>query len=162
MIESDNYCAGNKIPQQVETSQGDVTGHRSAVLLGWGTPIPWVAPTAVLHRSYGAFQRRNHPCPASTKQPERAPDDKIPQQVETSQGDFTGHRSAVLLGGGYLPCSVGCTHGCGPSHLRCSFMAQQRFSVTGDFWGDVSEETDYIFTKYRLVYIINFVDLWSK
>ena len=26
------------------------------------------------------------------------------------------------------------THGCGPSHLRRSFMAQQRFSVTGDFW----------------------------
>ena len=42
------------------------------------------------------------------------------------------------------------------------YGAQQRFSVTGDFWGDVSEETDYIFTKYRLVYIINFVDLWSK
>ena len=31
-------------------------------------------------------------------------------------------------------CSVGFTHGCGPSHLRRSFMAQQRFSVTGDFW----------------------------
>ena len=30
--------------------------------------------------------------------------------------------------------SVGFTHGCGPSHLRRSFMAQQRFSVTGDFW----------------------------
>ena len=42
------------------------------------------------------------------------------------------------------------------------YGAQQRFSVTGDFWGDVSEETDYIFTKCRLVYIINFVDLWSK
>ena len=40
--------------------------------------------------------------------------------------------------------------------------AQRRFSVTGEFWGDVSEETDYIFTKCRLVYIINFVDLWSK
>ena len=24
------------------------------------------------------------------------------------------------------------------------YGAQQRFSVTGDFWGDVSEETDYI------------------
>ena len=59
----------DKIPQQVETSQGDVTGHRSAVLLGGGTPIPWVTPTAVLHRSYGAFQRRNPPCPTSTKQP---------------------------------------------------------------------------------------------
>ena len=65
----------DKIPQQVETSQGDVTGHRSAVLLGgaiyrgftpvpWIPPIPWVAPTAVLLRSYGAFQRRNPPCPA--------------------------------------------------------------------------------------------------
>ena len=42
------------------------------------------------------------------------------------------------------------------------YGAQQRFSVTGDFWGDVSEETDFIFTKCRLVYIINFVDLWSK
>ena len=55
-----------KIPRQVETSQGDVTDHRSAVLLGGGTPIPWVTPTAVLLRSYGAFQRRNPPCPAST------------------------------------------------------------------------------------------------
>ena len=54
----------DKIPQQVETSQGDVTGHRSAVLLGGGTPIPWVSPTAVLHRSYGAFQLRNATCPA--------------------------------------------------------------------------------------------------
>ena len=46
--------------------------------------------------------------------------------------------------------------------LHPFYGAQQRFSVTGDFGGDVSEETDYIFTKCRLVYIINFVDLWSK
>ena len=61
------------------------------------SPVPWVSPTAVVLRTYGAL-----------------------------------------------------------------YGAQQRYSVTGDFWGDVSEETDYIFTKCRLVYIINFVDLWLK
>lgn len=66
-------------------------------IVPWVAPVPWVLPTAVILRTYGAL-----------------------------------------------------------------YGAQQRFSVTEDFWGDVSEETDYIFTKYRLVYIINFVALWSK
>ena len=52
-----------------------------------------------------------------------------------------------------------------PSQTANQNVGSGRNSVSalqGNFWGDVSEETDYIFTKCRLVYIINFVDLWSK
>ena len=46
--------------------------HRKGMLLVTAPRFYWVGvhqyrgftPTAVLHRSYGAFQRRNPPCPA--------------------------------------------------------------------------------------------------